>query len=249
MHGRSSTTIPAGGGSCSQTRPATSSGCTSRSRGRPIGRHWRRVSCRVPIGVVRGTHHEGRDRHMNARRAGIARQPGSAEVGQRHEVDSSAAVDRGVGRRQEVPGNRAARREWLAARAKPRTRSVPLPHATPSVLHQRHLGRVCDHRRDCRGRGPASPRGREHRPGRCPALRPGDLPDDGGGVAAARAQCRSDGPTGWSPSPGRSMRRRSTSCRAPWSRSTGTRSSCAGIWARPCSSSSGSRARGCSWEA
>src|ERR1700688_84719 len=37
---------------------------------------------------------------------------------------------------------------------------------------------------------------------------------------------------GWNPSPKRSTRQRSTSYRAPWSRSTGTRNSCAGIWAR-----------------
>ena len=35
-------------------------------------------------------------------------------------------------------------------------------------------------------------------------------------------------PTGSSRSPGRSTRRRSTSCRAPWTGSIGTRSSCAG---------------------
>src|SRR3982075_2324981 len=45
-----------------------------------------------------------------------------------------------------------------------------------------------------------------------------------------------------------STRQRSTSCRVPWSRSIGTRNSCAGIWARPFSNSSRSRARDCSWE-
>ena len=40
---------------------------------------------------------------------------------------------------------------------------------------------------------------------------------------------------------------RSTWCRAPWTGSIGTRSSCAGIWRRPFSSSSGSRVRDCSW--
>ena len=38
--------------------------------------------------------------------------------------------------------------------------------------------------------------------------------------------------------------RRSTSCRAPWNRSTGTRSWCAGICGRPSSSSSGSAGEG-----
>src|SRR3989441_10642947 len=54
---------------------------------------------------------------------------------------------------------------------------------------------------------------------------------------------------GWNPSPGRSTRQRSTSCRAPWTGSIGTRSSCARVWGRPCSSSSRSRVRDCSWEA
>ena len=35
----------------------------------------------------------------------------------------------------------------------------------------------------------------------------------------------------------------------PWSGSIGTRSSCAGIWGRPFSSSSGSQVGVCSWEA
>ena len=37
-------------------------------------------------------------------------------------------------------------------------------------------------------------------------------------------------------------------CRAPWTGSIGTRSSCAAIWRRPFSGSSGSRVRDCSWE-
>ena len=53
-------------------------------------------------------------------------------------------------------------------------------------------------------------------------------------VPARRAQARLDGRIGWNPSPGRSTRPRSTSCRAPWTGSIGTRSSCAGIWSRPC---------------
>jgi len=54
---------------------------------------------------------------------------------------------------------------------------------------------------------------------------------------------------GCNPSPGRSTRQRSTSCRAPWTGSIGTRSSCAGTLGRPFSSSSRSRVRGCSWQA
>src|ERR1700749_2797558 len=42
---------------------------------------------------------------------------------------------------------------------------------------------------------------------------------------------------------------RSTSCRALWIGLIGTRSSCAEIWRRPCSSSSESWERDCSWEA
>src|SRR5690606_23371738 len=38
------------------------------------------------------------------------------------------------------------------------------------------------------------------------------------------------GRSGWSPSPGRSTRQRNTSCRAPWTASIGTPSSCAGTW-------------------
>ena len=37
---------------------------------------------------------------------------------------------------------------------------------------------------------------------------------------------RERGLIGWSPSPGRSTGQRSTSCRAPWTGSIGTRSSC-----------------------
>src|SRR5258708_30795187 len=44
-----------------------------------------------------------------------------------------------------------------------------------------------------------------------------------------RRRGRERGLIGWNPSPGRSTRQRSTSCRAPWTGSIGTRSSCAGI--------------------
>src|SRR5262245_48260354 len=68
--------------------------------------------------------------------------------------------------------------------------------------------------------------------------------------AAWRPPARTErGLIGWNPSPERSTRQRSTLCRAPWIGSIGTRSSCAGIWGRPFRSSSGSRARDCSWEA
>ena len=51
--------------------------------------------------------------------------------------------------------------------------------------------------------------------------------------AHGRERCPIGWNPGWSPSPGRSTRRRSTSCRARWSGSTGTRSSCAGDLGRP----------------
>src|SRR5260370_8532126 len=65
--------------------------------------------------------------------------------------------------------------------------SVLLRNATPSVLHQRHIGRVLRSSCNVRGRRVASSRAREPRPGRCPRLWPGDLRNDGGSVAAAGA--------------------------------------------------------------
>jgi predicted transcriptional regulator YdeE len=59
--------------------------------------------------------------------------------------------------------------------------------ATPSVLHQRHIGRVLRSSCNSRGRRLASSRGREPQPGRCASLWPGDVRDDGGSVAAAGA--------------------------------------------------------------
>src|SRR5436853_7048781 len=63
--------------------------------------------------------------------------------------------------------------------------AVLLRNATPSVFHQRHIGRVL--RSSCNGRGRrlASSRDREPRPGRCPPRWPGDLRNDGGSWAAA----------------------------------------------------------------
>src|SRR5206468_8673336 len=49
-------------------------------------------------------------------------------------------------------------------------RSVLLRNATPSVFHQRHLGRVLRSSCNAPGRRLASSRGREPRPGRCPPL-------------------------------------------------------------------------------
>src|SRR6478609_8787272 len=68
--------------------------------------------------------------------------------------------------------------------------------------------------------------------------------------AAWRLATRTVAMPDWTnPSRGRSTRQRSTSCRAPWTGPIGTRSSSAGIWGRPFSSSSESRVRDCSWEA
>jgi hypothetical protein len=50
-----------------------------------------------------------------------------------------------------------------------------LPHATASVFHQRHIGRVLRSSRRNRGRRVASSRHAEHRSGRCPPLWPGDV--------------------------------------------------------------------------
>ncbi|MGH3911603.1 MAG: serine hydrolase, partial [Pseudonocardiaceae bacterium] len=52
--------------------------------------------------------------------------------------------------------------------------AVLLRNATPSVLHQRHIGRVLRSSCNPRGRRLASSRGREPQPGRCPSLWPGD---------------------------------------------------------------------------
>src|SRR5229473_1078339 len=65
--------------------------------------------------------------------------------------------------------------------------AVHLRNATPSVFHQRHIGRVLRSSSNHPGRRLASPRGREPRPGRCPPLWPGDLRNDRGSVAAADA--------------------------------------------------------------
>src|ERR671911_2121630 len=71
--------------------------------------------------------------------------------------------------------------------------AVRLRNATPSVFHQRHIGRMLRSSCDDPGRRPASSRSREPRPSRCPPLWPGDLRNDGGSVAAAGA----GGGEGW----------------------------------------------------
>ncbi len=65
--------------------------------------------------------------------------------------------------------------------------AVLLRNATPSVLYQRHIGRVLRSSCNPRGRRLASSRGREPQPGRCPSLWPGDLRNDGISMAAAGA--------------------------------------------------------------
>ncbi len=113
----------------------------------------------------------------------------------------------------------------------PRQRHRPRPltpttwvwsgYASPSVLHQRHLGRVLRRSGDGRRRGHASSCGREPRAGRRPPLRPGDLRNDGGRVATIGG-VREPAWTGWNRLPGRSIR-------------TGTPSSSAGPEDRRCS--------------
>jgi len=65
--------------------------------------------------------------------------------------------------------------------------AVLLRNATPSVLHQHHIGRVLRSSCNPRRRRLASSRGREPQPGRCPSLWPGDLRNDGISVAAVGA--------------------------------------------------------------
>ena len=96
---------------------------------------------------------------------------------------------------------------------------VRLRHATPSVFHQRHLwtgaaiialGTTDDelHRYWAESLAQAD----------ALLFWPGNLRNDGGRVeAAGDGKCGRIGwPSGWTPSPGRSTRPRSTSCRAPW---------------------------------
>src|SRR5256885_16944494 len=78
-------------------------------------------------------------------------------------------------------------RVWHRALVERTQSAVLLRNATPSVLHQRHIGRVLRSSCNVRGRRLASSRAREPRPGRCPPLWPGDLRNDGGSVAAAGA--------------------------------------------------------------
>ena len=65
--------------------------------------------------------------------------------------------------------------------------AVFLRNATPSVFHQRHIGRVLRSSCNSPGRRLASSRRREPSAGRYPPLWPGDLRNDGGSVAAAGA--------------------------------------------------------------
>jgi hypothetical protein len=76
-------------------------------------------------------------------------------------------------------------RSWLTCWST--ASAILLRNATPSVLHQHHIGRMLRSSCNVRGRRIASSRGREHRLGRCPPLWPGDLRNDGGSVSAAGA--------------------------------------------------------------
>ncbi len=79
---------------------------------------------------------------------------------------------------------------WLAHEHEP-WRPAPseasrATHETAPILDQRHPGRLLrSPGGDTRERGIASPPRRQSRTSRCPSLWPGDLRDDGGGVATA----------------------------------------------------------------
>src|SRR6476620_6750440 len=68
--------------------------------------------------------------------------------------------------------------------------AILLRNATPSVLDQRHVGRVLRSSWYPRGRRIASSRGRKPQAGRCPSFWQGDLRNDGISVAAAGADGR-----------------------------------------------------------
>jgi hypothetical protein len=72
--------------------------------------------------------------------------------------------------------------------------AVLFRNATPSVLHQRYIGRVLRSSCNTPGRRLASLRDREPCPGRRPPLWPSDLRDDGGSVAAAGASDSEEAP-------------------------------------------------------
>src|SRR5215470_10235162 len=72
-----------------------------------------------------------------------------------------------------------------------------LTNATPSVFHQRHIGRVLRSSCNVHGRRPASSRGREPRADRCPPFWPGNLRNDGGSVAATGTGVRPDWMADW----------------------------------------------------
>src|SRR5438034_3222102 len=102
-------------------------------------------------------------------------------------ADHGRAAQAG-GRPEKTESERLHRPSRTLTTSKTRAYSeFPLRNATPSVLHQRHIGRVLRSSCNDRGRRLASSRAREPRPGRCPPLWPGDLRNDGGSVAAAGA--------------------------------------------------------------
>src|SRR4030095_14526890 len=65
--------------------------------------------------------------------------------------------------------------------------AILLRNATPSLFHQRHIGRVLRSSCNSGGRRLASSRGGKPGTGRCSPLWPGDLRNDGGSVSAAGA--------------------------------------------------------------
>ena len=84
-------------------------------------------------------------------------------------------------------GGRVARLRSLSRSGGSRPSVILLYNATPSVFHQRHIGRLLRSSSNKTGRRVASPLGREAGPGRRPPLWPGDLRNDGGSVSAGDA--------------------------------------------------------------
>src|SRR5688572_27505872 len=79
----------------------------------------------------------------------------------------------GVGEQQGVRANQGPVGEGEGHPCWSNPSAVLSRNATPSVFHQRHIGRVLRSSCNVGGRRAASSCGREPRPGRCPPLWPG----------------------------------------------------------------------------
>src|SRR5579863_5294030 len=117
--------------------------------------------------------------------SGAARVDFSFFHAQHGEADS-LQISLAVSISRDVVSGQIERRKSAMPATRPRaSAAIMLGIATPSVFHQRYIGRVLRSSGDIAGRRVASSRDREPRPGRCPPLWPGDLRNDGGGVSAA----------------------------------------------------------------